>query len=652
MKKIITIFILLIGVVSLTSCKKLTVSFLNESGEMIKEIKVKKGGSIDLINLPSETEDHYYEWDKTNDQLKNIQQDITVNLIKKNKLTITFLNENNEIITTEKVKPGSSLTLPETPTNPEGYYYKWNKTEDSLTNIVEDTQVKLLKKEYNKQVTYIIDDEVIYQTTTNYFNNVQEPEIPEKYTNASWEETKELINNKYEITYTLKYDSKKLSITYIVNGEEVSLSPSLFDGSKDIILPDYEKEGYLFHGWFVGEISLYRYHQIDKDTNHDITLYAKMTKLPEDVTLPESTYKFTGITKTPHSSNPNLFVYQPVMPSDAATSSRLAYTWSTSDSSIATVSAYSSITAKKAGYCVLTATLTADPSVTINCLIKVSADGITYATPDEATTKIYTVTFKAQNGDIIEQQKVLSGQAALPPTPPILEGYVFDGWDTEIINIQADTTITATYKEGTNKYAGKKVAIIGDSISTYQDYIPEGYKCFYPYPTADVNDINQTWWMQVINKLGAGLFVNNSYSGSCVSDSGTSATQSDVRLATTVFGAETPDVIIIYMGSNDCASPYLGHATFGPAYERMLEKLQKLCPNAEIIVCTLATTIFYSAEEQTKYNNTIIECANKYGATLIDLSKVDISNYLVDSAHPNKAGMTLIAEGILEALLK
>ena len=122
-----------------------------------------------------------------------------------------------------------------------------------------------------------------------------------------------------------------------------------------------------------------------------------------------------------------------------------------------------------------------------------------------------------KDGEIIETQKVLSNQSAIAPIPPVYEGLAFNGWNKPITNITEDTTIQATYIEGNNKYTGKKFAFIGDSISTYQDYIPDGYDCFYPYPTADVNDVNFTWWMQVVNKLGAGLFVNNSYSGSCVS---------------------------------------------------------------------------------------------------------------------------------------
>ena len=50
------------------------------------------------------------------------------------------------------------------------------------------------------------------------------------------------------------------------------------------------------------------------------------------------------------------YVYQPVFPTTANSQVTL-YDWSTSDSSIATVSTWSSISAKKAGYCVLTATL-------------------------------------------------------------------------------------------------------------------------------------------------------------------------------------------------------------------------------------------------------------------------------------------------------
>lgn len=650
MKKYLFLFIMAISLISLTSCKKLRVSFFDENNQLIEEIKIKKGETIELINIPEDKQDIYI-WDKTNDDLKNIKSDITVKLIKK-EFKVTFLDENKSIIEEIIVTANESIELIDLPTTSEGFYYKWDKTNEDLKNIKSDITVNRKYLEYNKICKYYIDEELILSTTVKYSSKVTAPEISEKYVNGYWEEKVSFENNMYIYTYDLKYDSVFYSITYIVNGEEIELENSLFTGLEDIVLPEYELTGYIFNGWYPGEISLYRYKVIPAGTKHDITLYARMTKIPEKVELPEAPYHFEEIISKPHSSNPNLTVYQPKMPSNAPSTSVQQYDWSTSDSSIATVSQWSSITAKKAGYCVLIAKYKADPSIVINCLMKVTSEGIEHVNEEDININIYTVTFIDKDGEIIETQKVLSNQSAIAPTAPIYEGLAFNGWDKPITNITEDTTIQATYVEGNNKYTGKKFAFIGDSISTYQDYIPEGYDCFYPYPTADVNDVNFTWWMQVVNKLGAGLFVNNSYSGSCVSTTNSSATQNDSRLATTVFGEEKPDVIVIYMGSNDCASIYVDLQGFGPAYERMLAKLQVLCPDAEIVVCTLAKTIFYSAEDQAAYNEKIIEAANKYNATLLDLSDADISDHLVDSAHPKTSGMNIIANKVIEELLK
>ena len=58
----------------------------------------------------------------------------------------------------------------------------------------------------------------------------------------------------------------------------------------------------------------------------------------------------------------------------------------------------------------------------------------------------------------------------------------------------------------------------------------------------------------------------------------------------------------------------------------------------------------YTKENQNAYNNVITEFATNY--KLVNLDKVDITNYLVDSAHPNKDGMEKIAEQIVKDMLK
>lgn len=103
------------------------------------------------------------------------------------------------------------------------------------------------------------------------------------------------------------------------------------------------------------------------------------------------------------------------------------------------------------------------------------------------------------------------------------------------------------------------------------------------------------------------------------------------------------------MGSNDCHAPYTVNS-FKSAYKKMLTNLKQLCPNSEIVLCTLPTSNLYTKENQNAYNNVITEFATNY--KLVNLDKVDITNYLVDSAHPNKDGMEKIAEQIVKDMLK
>lgn len=74
-------------------------------------------------------------------------------------------------------------------------------------------------------------------------------------------------------------------------------------------------------------------------------------------------------------------------------------------------------------------------------------------------------------------------------------------------------------------FAGKKLSILGDSISTYRDYsngtaadttnstIRSG--AIY-YPNSLSLAVTDTWWYQIAEKLDMELLVNNAWSGSCM----------------------------------------------------------------------------------------------------------------------------------------
>ena len=281
-------------------------------------------------------------------------------------------------------------------------------------------------------------------------------------------------------------------------------------------------------------------------------------------------------------------------------------------------------------------------------------------TLEEANAPSYVyATFNYEDGS--STKKIVSkGGYVIPPTPTLKEGYTFVGWEglngETIYNITKDTTFIAKYVEGTKSYAGKTISVLGDSISTYAGYIPESFAYFFPYPTADLGDVNQTWWMQFINHYGMKLLANNSWSGSAVSGSAASAAQNKERLEHLFIGDVTPDVILIFMGANDAPSPYISLTQFDDSYGKMIQNIKEMSPNSEIIICTLPSISFYSENAQAEYNEVIKKHANNNGLTILDFEKAftrqESSNYLVDSAHPNMAGMNKLAKVAINDLIK
>ena len=113
-----------------------------------------------------------------------------------------------------------------------------------------------------------------------------------------------------------------------------------------------------------------------------------------------------------------------------------------------------------------------------------------------------------------------------------------------------------------------------------------------------------------------------------------------------------PDVVIIYMGSNDCASKYVDETQFSTGYDDTIKGVQNICPDAEIVLVTLPISKLYTEENRVSYNAIIRSYGEKYNLKVCELSDLDISNNLVDSAHPKTSGMRLVADKIVEDLLK
>lgn len=227
-------------------------------------------------------------------------------------------------------------------------------------------------------------------------------------------------------------------------------------------------------------------------------------------------------------------------------------------------------------------------------------------------------------------------------------------------------------------YGGKKVSILGDSISTFVGYIPSGQSSEYNGTNYNGLKVTDTWWMKVISALGMELLVNNSWSGTCVTTvrDSVKGANSNAMYRADLLGT-APDVIIFYMGINDFCfeapfGTYDGTAPvpttgtdFSSAYAITLDKMMNAYKTSEIWCATLpqcerngtigAPEINDSGVALADYNARIKRLAMTFGAKVLDfaqsgLTYENMSVYMGDwegsterGLHPNADGMSILA---------
>ena len=232
---------------------------------------------------------------------------------------------------------------------------------------------------------------------------------------------------------------------------------------------------------------------------------------------------------------------------------------------------------------------------------------------------------------------------------------------------------------------GKKVSILGDSISTFTGTMPADYNIYYP-ESGDIPNAGQTWWGQLLANTGMVLCRNASSANTDVTGNSLaldgSAPGCSIRRIVDLKGTDgsNPDVIIIYMGINDFArSRTLGSFTspgvqtegevmvFTDAYELMLQKIKALYPTASIYCCTLlercdlngntgAPAVNLNGDTVADFNTQIKAIAKAYGASVIDfyncgINYTNLSLFTVDGIHPTWIGAGVLGQCATQAVL-
>ena len=264
---------------------------------------------------------------------------------------------------------------------------------------------------------------------------------------------------------------------------------------------------------------------------------------------------------------------------------------------------------------------------------------------------------------------------------------------------------TEASEEIINGFDGKTISILGDSISTYENAssgsaahttnstIKDNYT-YYKNGKTDVT-LNDTWWMQAAQKLGARILVNNSYSNSTIfSPFSDSNDQSYITRPYNLHdntgenAGEEPDIIVVYIGTNDFSYhksrlgtyesidfdslireingeyAYLKPTTAAEAYAIMLHKITTTYKNAEVYCFTQLqrkADTYSDIISFKKYNEALASVAEHMGCFVVDLynesgittDEAVYNRYLYDAyLHPNKTGMDAIESVFISSLYK
>lgn len=255
------------------------------------------------------------------------------------------------------------------------------------------------------------------------------------------------------------------------------------------------------------------------------------------------------------------------------------------------------------------------------------------------------------------------------------------------VSEMAEASGTTEVSDGENvSLQGLSLSILGDSLSTYEGWIPSECTNFFPMD-GELTDVSETWWMQLLTHTGMELCSNNSSAGcTCAGDSlytgevkyGCSTDR--ISLLTGSQG-KMPDVIIVFMGTNDLLKGVpLGDNdgtrlveegkidNFSDAYTLILDKLASEYPMAQVYCCGLHPVgdwgtkqpfellINYDGLTAEDYSKQIELIAGNKGVPYIDLYHcgIEVDNLqqmTSDGVHYTPLGMSYVKEAVLQCMI-
>ena len=204
-----------------------------------------------------------------------------------------------------------------------------------------------------------------------------------------------------------------------------------------------------------------------------------------------------------------------------------------------------------------------------------------------------------------------------------------------------------------------KFSILGDSYSTFEGYVvPETNDVWHYYANIGVTEVEQMWWCKVATAMEWNVEVNNSFSGSLVSnfrDFDGGNYYSKHSFLRRMEGLGDPNVIFVLGGINDVwqDAPFGDYVyadwteeqlcSFRPALAYLMDNLQRLYPHAKLYFLLDSNPCQNENMEETrlKFIESAHRVTNHYGVECIEL---EIHK---DWLHPDAQGQDDIARQVL-----
>jgi len=200
---------------------------------------------------------------------------------------------------------------------------------------------------------------------------------------------------------------------------------------------------------------------------------------------------------------------------------------------------------------------------------------------------------------------------------------------------------------------------MGDSYSTYEGHIPEGYYTYYSDDRIDkpvLRGVEKTWWRLLAAKNDFNIVINDSFSGSTVCNTvreGLSTATSfisrfDMYAQENFFAENKVDTIFIFGGTNDSGiDAPIGDIKYEnqtesdlkcvlPSFCYLIEKAKKVVENVVVIINT---------DLKDEITGGIMKICKNYDAGCVYLKDIDKEN-----GHPTELGMEQICKQVTECI--